>query len=70
MNGAGKPLRPIWLNQNPSIVNVIDQRSLPHEYVVLDLKTVDDVIHAIKEMVVRGAPLIGATGSMGSTLPR
>ena len=53
MNSDGKPLRPIWLNNDPCIVNVIDQRALPHEVVVLDLKTVDDVIHAIKEMVVR-----------------
>jgi len=65
VNGNNEPLRPIWLNDDPRIVNVIDQRLLPHEYVVLDLKTVDDVIHAIKEMVVRGAPLIGATGAYG-----
>lgn len=65
MNGDGKPLRPIWLNDDPTIVNVIDQRALPHEFVVLDLKTVDEVIHAIKEMVVRGAPLIGAAGAYG-----
>lgn len=65
MNVDGKPLRPIWLNDNPKVVNVIDQRYLPHEYIVLDLKTVDDTIMAIKEMVVRGAPLIGATGAYG-----
>lgn len=68
MNVDGKALRPIWLNEDPHIVNVIDQRLLPHEYVVLDLKTVDDVIMAIKEMVVRGAPLIGATGAYGAYL--
>jgi methylthioribose-1-phosphate isomerase len=65
MNVDGTPLRPIWLNDDPKIVNVIDQRYLPHEYIVLDLKTVDDTIMAIKEMVVRGAPLIGATGAYG-----
>ncbi|MEE8400104.1 MAG: S-methyl-5-thioribose-1-phosphate isomerase [Desulfobacterales bacterium] len=65
MNSDAKPLRPIWLNDDPRIVNVIDQRQLPHEFAVLDLKTVDEVIHAIKEMVVRGAPLIGATGAYG-----
>jgi len=65
MNVDGEPLRPIWLGDDPQIVNVIDQRYLPHEYTVLDLKTVDDTIMAIKEMVVRGAPLIGATGAYG-----
>jgi len=65
MNVDGKPLRPIWLNEDPNTVNVIDQRYLPHEFSVLDLKTVDDTVYAIKEMVVRGAPLIGATGAYG-----
>ena len=59
-------IRPIWLHPvDESIVNVIDQRRLPHEFVVLDLKTTDDVISAIREMIVRGAPLIGATGAYG-----
>jgi len=65
MNMNDKPLRPIWLNDNPNIVNVIDQRYLPHEFRVLDLVTMEDVIFAIQEMVVRGAPLIGATGAFG-----
>ena len=58
--------RPIWLNDtDETIVNIIDQRLLPHEYVITDLKTVDKTIVAIKEMYVRGAPLIGATGAYG-----
>ncbi len=58
--------RPIWLNdKDETIVNIIDQRLLPHEYVVTDLKTVDKTIVAIQEMYVRGAPLIGATGAYG-----
>lgn len=62
MKVDGKDIRPIWLNEeDASIVNVIDQRMLPHEFKVLDLKTVDDAIYAIQNMVVRGAPLIGAT---------
>jgi methylthioribose-1-phosphate isomerase len=44
---------------------VIDQRRLPHELEILDLTSVDQVILAIKEMVVRGAPLIGVTGAYG-----
>jgi methylthioribose-1-phosphate isomerase len=57
--------RPIWLDEDLKVVKVIDQRCLPHKFVVSDLKTVDDVVKAIKEMVVRGAPLIGVTGAFG-----
>lgn len=59
------PQRPIWLNPSGNIVQVIDQRLLPHQYVVLNLETVDDVIAAIRDMVVRGAPLIGVTAAYG-----
>ncbi|MFZ7128197.1 MAG: S-methyl-5-thioribose-1-phosphate isomerase [Desulfobacterales bacterium] len=61
----GKPTRPIWLDEASGAVHVIDQRSLPHEQVVMPLTTVDHVIFAIQEMVVRGAPLIGITGAWG-----
>ncbi len=63
MKVDGKDIRPIW--SEGDAVKVIDQRLLPHEFVVLDLENVDDVIMAIKEMVVRGAPLIGASGAYG-----
>jgi len=65
MQDAQQPLRPIWLDKSNGEVNVIDQRSLPHELVVLELHTVDDTIYAIQEMVVRGAPLIGITAAYG-----
>ena len=45
------------------MVQIIDQRRLPHEYVVEDLRTWRDGAHAISEMLVRGAPLIGATAA-------
>jgi methylthioribose-1-phosphate isomerase len=61
----GKQVRPIWLGDDKRIVQVIDQRKLPHQFVVEDLKTVDDAIRAIKDMYVRGAPLIGVTGAYG-----
>ncbi|MBL0715640.1 MAG: S-methyl-5-thioribose-1-phosphate isomerase [Desulfosarcina sp.] len=63
MKVDGKDMRPIWLDPDSKYVNVIDQRALPHELVVLEMQTVDDVIFAIREMVVRGAPLIGITGA-------
>ncbi len=65
MRVDGKNLRTIWLNPNQGAVSIIDQRQLPHELVIIDLKTVDDAIAAIREMAVRGAPLIGVTGAYG-----
>ncbi|ACN13632.1 putative translation initiation factor eIF-2B alpha subunit [Desulforapulum autotrophicum HRM2] len=58
-------MRPIWFDGEKKIARVIDQRMLPHKLVIADLNTVDDVIYAIQEMFVRGAPLIGATGAFG-----
>jgi len=56
--------RTIWLKeQDDTIVQIIDQRRLPHEYVVVDLCSYRDGVHAITEMLVRGAPLIGATAA-------
>lgn len=55
----------IWLNEDGSSVDIIDQRWLPHEFRVVTLKTVDDVAVAIRDMWVRGAPLIGVTAAYG-----
>jgi hypothetical protein len=54
----GKQIRPIWLDDGSKVtVKVIDQRQLPHQFVVADLNTRGcQVIHAIREMLVRGAP--------------
>jgi methylthioribose-1-phosphate isomerase len=68
MKVDGKDIRTIWLDKDESIVKIIDQRKLPHEFVIVDLKTVDDAFEAIKDMYVRGAPLIGATGAYGMYL--
>jgi methylthioribose-1-phosphate isomerase len=61
----GRDVRPIWFDESSQTVKVIDQRQLPHEFVAADLTTLDEVVAAIQEMVVRGAPLIGATGAWG-----
>jgi methylthioribose-1-phosphate isomerase len=61
----GKQMRPIWFDKETGRVLVIDQRRLPHELEIMTLDSVDRVIHAIQEMVVRGAPLIGVTGAYG-----
>jgi methylthioribose-1-phosphate isomerase len=65
MKVDGKDMRPIWFDPDERVVRVIDQRRLPHELVIMDLDSVDKVIYAIREMVVRGAPLIGVTGAYG-----
>ncbi|MDM8524964.1 S-methyl-5-thioribose-1-phosphate isomerase [Desulfococcaceae bacterium HSG8] len=65
MKVDGKDIRPIWFDEDAKTVKIIDQRVLPHEFVITDLKTTDDAIMAIKEMYVRGAPLIGVTGAYG-----
>lgn len=65
MKVDGKDMRPIWFDAASKTVQVIDQRFLPHKLIIEDLTTVDRTIYAIKEMFVRGAPLIGATGALG-----
>ncbi len=62
MKVDGKNLRTIWLDpDDEKTVKIIDQRRLPHE-LYWSISTVDDVITAIKDMYVRGAPLIGEPG--------
>ncbi|MEN9400310.1 MAG: putative translation initiation factor eIF-2B alpha subunit [Bacteroidota bacterium] len=56
--------RTIWTTED-GYVEVIDQRKLPHEFVTVRLETYDDAEEAIKDMTVRGAPLIGATAAYG-----
>ncbi len=64
----GKPTRTIWLGENGSTVEIIDQTRLPHEYVVVGMDTLEDAAKAIFDMLVRGAPLIGATAAYGMAL--
>ena len=56
--------RTIWTTED-RFVEVIDQRELPHKVVVVKLQTFKDAENAIKNMTVRGAPLIGATAAYG-----
>jgi methylthioribose-1-phosphate isomerase len=66
MNVNGKHYRTIWLKEDdPNVVQIIDQRHLPHKFVIEDLITVDDVARAIKDMHIRGAGLVGATAGYG-----
>lgn len=60
----GEQFRTIWQKPGDTgTVQIIDQRQLPHRSVIFDLKTPEDGIFAIRDMLVRGAPLIGATAA-------
>jgi methylthioribose-1-phosphate isomerase len=68
MKVDGKHFRSIWLEPDGWTVGAIDQRKLPHEFVVAQLATVEAAADAIRSMLVRGAPLIGATAAFGMAL--
>ena len=76
MNVAGRPMRTIWLAADGQsggvpgavVVEIIDQTRLPHELVIARLACLDDAAGAIRDMLVRGAPLIGAAAAYGMAL--
>jgi methylthioribose-1-phosphate isomerase len=68
MKVDGKSMRSIWLEPDGWSVGIIDQTALPHRLVTARLTTLDDTAHAIRAMLVRGAPLIGATAAYGVCL--
>jgi methylthioribose-1-phosphate isomerase len=65
VNVAGRPTRTIWPATDGTAVEIIDQTRLPHVCATARLATLDDAAHAIRAMLVRGAPLIGATAAWG-----
>ncbi|TNF85795.1 MAG: S-methyl-5-thioribose-1-phosphate isomerase [Gammaproteobacteria bacterium] len=65
MNVDGKPYRSIWVNSDGWSVDIIDQTRLPHEFSVLNLQNLAQACAAIRDMAVRGAPLIGSTAAYG-----
>jgi len=69
MNVNGKAFRTIWLKPNDEkVVQIIDQRYLPHQFIIEDIDTVDQMATAIKDMHLRGAGLIGAAAGFGMYL--
>ena len=68
MKVDGKPFRTIWLAEDGWAVEIIDQTRLPHEFVTTRLENLEQAAHAIAAMLVRGAPLIGATAAYGLAL--
>src|SRR6266853_768539 len=63
MKVDGGHFRSIWLEPDGWSVGAIDQRRLPHEFVVARLTTCEEAADAIRAMLVRGAPLIGAAAA-------
>ena len=69
MNVNGKAFRTIWVKPgNDTIIQIIDQRYLPHRFLIEDIETVDQMAAAIKDMHLRGAGLIGAAAGFGMYL--
>ncbi len=64
----GKAYRTIWLDDDGWAVRIIDQTRLPHCFETVRMETVGEAAHAISAMLVRGAPLIGATAAYGMCL--
>jgi methylthioribose-1-phosphate isomerase len=68
MKVDGKSMRSIWLEPDGWSVGIIDQTALPHRLVTVRLATLEEAAHAIRAMLIRGAPLIGATAAYGICL--
>ncbi len=64
----GTPYRAIWLDQDGWSVRIIDQTKLPWSFEILRLTTLEETAHAIRAMLLRGAPLIGAAAAYGLCL--
>ena len=68
MNVDGQSHRTIWRIGESGQVWIIDQTELPHRFATRELQSLEDAVHAISAMLVRGAPLIGATAAYGLAL--
>jgi methylthioribose-1-phosphate isomerase len=65
MKVDGTPYRSLWWNADEDALQIIDQRWLPHDFRIETLHSLDVYCAAIRDMHVRGAPLIGATAAYG-----
>ncbi|WP_026605952.1 S-methyl-5-thioribose-1-phosphate isomerase [Methylocapsa acidiphila] len=64
----GKAFRTIWASPDSAAIHIIDQTRLPHRFETVSIATVEEAARAIKQMQVRGAPLIGVTAAYGIAL--
>jgi translation initiation factor eIF-2B subunit alpha/methylthioribose-1-phosphate isomerase len=63
IEGETRDVKTVWMEGD--IVKLIDQRKLPDEYTLFQARSVEEVGFAVEDMVVRGAPAIGATAAYG-----
>ena len=68
MKVNGKHYRSLWWNDSANVLEIIDQRWLPHDFREQPVCSMQEFADAISEMRVRGAPLIGATAAYGMAL--
>ncbi len=69
MKVNGRHFETIWMHPgNQSVVQIIDQRYLPFDFKIEDVATIQEMFTAIRDMHLRGAPLIGAAGALGMYL--
>ena len=68
MKVAGQHYRSLWWDGEVDALRIIDQRWLPHDFRIAELRTLDECAVAIRDMWVRGAPLIGATAAYSIAL--
>jgi methylthioribose-1-phosphate isomerase len=64
----GKQYRTIWLSDDGNTINIIDQRKIPFEFKIEEIRTYKEMCIAIKDMHLRGAGLIGAAAGYGMYL--
>lgn len=65
MKVADKHYRSLWWDKQQEVLQIIDQRALPHDFREQNVASMQDFVDAIAQMRVRGAPLIGATAAYG-----
>ena len=68
MKVDGRHYRSLWWDDDTGALRIIDQRWLPHDFRIAELRTLDECAVAIRDMWVRGAPLIGATAACAVAL--
>ena len=68
MRIGGEAFTTIWAGEDGTSVRIIDQTRLPHRFEIVELADVGGAARAIKDMQVRGAPLIGVTAAYGVAL--
>lgn len=68
MKIGDKHYRSLWWEESLQVLQIIDQRSLPYDFRIQNVDTIEGYVDAIVQMRVRGAPLIGATAAYGMAL--